>query len=506
MATLLSKPCSYLLANALPGDTRRPRAAPGVPLAWRRRLPVLSVAMAVVWCGAMPWTATLAQSKATTPSKTPVQIVNPPKTQLWMDLSTGGMAGMPELDIPGLGGVVGGLMGLFGKPKEPAAAPGKTTGTLYGAARTPHMLPPRVVDLALWNSLKPGADATQMIPSGMRMGESLPLMPVLQESATPVATAGEPGEVPRDVKAPKGRLLMYWGCSATVRPGQPRVLDFSKLGAGGDTAATQASMQAFGTAFAGRFAPDRGAKVKTGYAVFPNERNQKTLPKGATLVGEHRITGDGIPASFQFLIGPEEDLMPPIDLQTNGSLQDSIALSWGNVTNARGYYLHAMSIQGDDIILWSSSDTADSGMGLFDYLPNATIDRWTKDKVLLSYSTTQCAIPQGILAGQGKAAAPGAGDRPEGGAAFLRMVAFGGEHNLVYPERPADPKVPWDQEWAVRIRVKSHTMAMLGQNLPGRHMPTDAAGAERKPDQEPQEKPPSLVPSAAGLLRGLFGK
>jgi hypothetical protein len=40
-------------------------------------------------------------------------------------------------------------------------------------------------------------------------------------------------------------------------------------------------------------------------------------------------------------------------------------------------------------------------MGLFDYLPNATIDRWIKDKVLLTPETTQCAIPRGIFAGQG---------------------------------------------------------------------------------------------------------
>jgi hypothetical protein len=33
-----------------------------------------------------------------------------PKTQLWIDLSTGSMAGMPELDMP----MGGGLMGMVG--------------------------------------------------------------------------------------------------------------------------------------------------------------------------------------------------------------------------------------------------------------------------------------------------------------------------------------------------------------------------------------------------------
>lgn len=431
---------------------------------------VLSVAS--LFCAVLPLHSVYAQT----------QVIKPPKTLLWMDVSTGGMAGMPELEIPGMGGLMGGIMGaLGGKGKD--AGGGKTNTSYYGAARTPHMMPPRILDVALWNSLKPGIDAAQNVPAGLRMGDSLPLMPVQLE----VVPQREPGDVPPDMEPPKGRLLMYWGCGSTVRAGQPRILDFSKLSAG--------NMQAFGTAFSGRFAPDRGAKVKNGYAVFPNEREQKSIPKGGSLVGEHRISGDGIPASFKFALGPEQDVMPGIALQSTGSLQDSIALSWGNVDNARAYYLHAMATQGSDIILWSSSENGDSGMGLFDFLPNATIERWTKDRVLLHSSVNQCNIPKGILAGQGKAA----GDK-EGGAAFLRMVAYGGEYNIVYPPRPTDPKVAWDQEWSVRLRLKSHTMAMLGQDMGG------MGGRNGSVVPKEEEAQPAQAPNPINLLRGLFGK
>ena len=38
------------------------------------------------------------------------QNVKPPKAQLWMDVSTGGMAGMPEMDgNSGMGAMLGGL-------------------------------------------------------------------------------------------------------------------------------------------------------------------------------------------------------------------------------------------------------------------------------------------------------------------------------------------------------------------------------------------------------------
>jgi hypothetical protein len=36
------------------------------------------------------------------------QNVKPPKAQLWMDVSTGGMAGMPEMDSSGMGAMLGG--------------------------------------------------------------------------------------------------------------------------------------------------------------------------------------------------------------------------------------------------------------------------------------------------------------------------------------------------------------------------------------------------------------
>ena len=447
--------------------------------------PSLAATLALLAC-------TMATGQLQAQSSTHLQVVKPPKTQLWIDVSTGGMAGMPELDIPGLGGLMGGIMGAMGKPKPTAA--------YYGEARTQHMMPPRVLDVALWNSLKPGQEAALQIPAGLRMGESLPLLPIKPELAA-ATVPREPGEPPAQTEPPQGRLLMYWGCGETVRPGQPRVIDFSKL--------TSGNVQAFGNAFAGRFAVDRGARVKPGYAVFPNEREQKSIPKDASLVGDHSVAGDGIPASFQFALNAAQDVMPAIELQTMGSLQDSIGLSWINVTNARAYYLHAMSVQGRDIILWSSSENGDSGMGLFDYLPNATISQWTKEKVLLGAEVTQCRIPKGILGtpkgAAGASVAPDQADKGDRAAAFLRMMAYGGEHNIVYPPRPTDPKTPWDQEWSVRLRVKAHTMAMLGQEMPGLGERKAATDGEEKPAKE--AKPTTILPvNPMNLLRGLFGK
>ena len=45
---------------------------------------------------------------------------------------------------------------------------------------------------------------------------------------------------------------------------------------------------------------------------------------------------------------------------------------------------------------------------------------------------------------------------------MLRMIAYGTELNLAYPPRPTDPKVAWEPDWALKVRVKSVTSAMLG--------------------------------------------
>ena len=410
------------------------------------------------------------------------QAVKAPKAQLWMDVSTGSMAGMPEVDMPG--GIAGMMMGGGGGRGG--------ASTTYGMARGMNVMPPRVLDIAFYNSLKPGAEAAQAIPPGMRMGESLLLLRPPREPAP--AGEREPGDVPSDVQRPKGRILIYWGCGDTVRAGQPRVIDLAR-----------ASPQEFGTAFAGRHAPDRGARVGANHVLYPNERNTVMLSRDSSLVGEHQVRGDGVPASMKFTLGEAQNVMPAIQLQTRGTLQDSMGISWAAVPHARAYYLHAMASQGNDMILWSSAETPDTGMGLFDYLSNTTIDQWTRQRVLLRPDVTSCAVPKGIFASP-------SGAREEA-TPMLRMIAYGGESNFAHPPRPADPRAVWEPEWAVRVRVKSHTMAMLGQEQGGAGMmgqPSQRRGEESAApgagtDQDRSGAVPGL-PNPGTILRGIFGR
>lgn len=422
------------------------------------------------------------------------QQVRPPKINLWMDVSTSSFAGMPDMESMGAGGgLLGSLMG--------AASGGTGLGgalKTYGQARSFSMLPSRVIDIALLNTNKPAVEVSQAIPAGMKMGAALPLVPPVK---TESIRKEERDELPQNMERPKGRILIYWGCSETVRSGQPRIIDLA-----GD-------MTKFGNAFSGRYAPDRSVRVSEKHAIYPNDKNTVNLSKDSSIAGEHQINGDGIPASMRFSLSQAQDIMPAIALQSSGNPASSIKLNWQSLSQAKAYFISAFSSNGNDMVLWSSSESADAGMGLMDYLPNATIDNWLRDRVLLQPSTTSCAVPQGIFAAKD-------GSRDSG--AMAQMIAFGGESYIVHPPRPTDAKTPWNQEWAVRLRLKSQTMASLGGEDNARSNRRAApssnslnANSDNPPSGQtgqtdaPAESGGVLglpIPGMGGLLKGLFGR
>ncbi len=391
------------------------------------------LALAVCLAFAAP---ALAQSKAA-PAKTPI-------ANYWMDVATVHLAipGAEEVaDMPLIGGLMGNMFG----------------GSKVG------VMPGKWLDLSLYTRQKPGGTlGTHAIPPGQNMGPSLPLEPVAKPKP-----GGTAQDTPTDYEKPKGRLLLYWGCGPTVRQGQPRILDMATAGP-----------QDFARFFVGRYAPERGATSRPGHAIWPNEKDNQRVPKNASLVGEHAVSGEGVPPSLRFTLGERQDFMERLNLAAPGDPKASINAAWNAVPNARAYFLSAMGGDGNDMILWSSSEVPEAGLGLMDYLSHAQIDQWVKDKVLLPASTTQCAIPSGIF--------------DTTGGAMLRGIAYGNELNLVYPPRPTDAKLlaAWNPEWSLRVRVKSTAMAMLGQE----------AQAPREQKKEEPANPLDI------LKKGIFGR
>jgi hypothetical protein len=201
--------------------------------------------------------------------------------------------------------------------------------------------------------------------------------------------------------------------------------------------------------------------------VWPNPTDKRLVPEGASLAGAHAFTGQGVPDSFKFTIPPAQDIMPAIAL--NQAVADGVTqLTWQTLPTARAYFIAAMGGKGDEsggaeMTIWTSSELPDSGFGLVDYQTNKSVDQWLKDKVLLPPTSSSCNIPKGIFG--------------EGAGGMLRMIAYGSEIDLAYPPRPTDVKVAWEPEWAVKVRVKSVAMSMLGMPAMGGEGAGQGAGA-----------------------------
>ncbi len=396
----------------------------------------------------------------------------PVETQVWIDISTHHMAGMPGM------GALGGLAGrMMGAGKEEMR---------YPTARHPAMSG-QYLDVALHNSLRPGVEAQHAIPGGLKLGKVLPLVPPTLEPTSGDYREGSPTQDIPDVEM---TIHEYWGCGAAVRPGQPKTFTMKVRGG---------NVQSSGSVSQGKFAPDRDIDATPAYAVWPNRKNGRRVPNGALLAGPHRISGNGVPESLQFELGGNAEFMPRIALNTRGQPSDAIALDWQPVDRARAYFINAFAMRNQNtMVLWSSAESGGAGQGLQQYLTGGNIDRWLKEKVLLPPATTSCTIPKGIFAPTGGDPAQGGG---MGGMAMLGMIAYGPETHMVWPPRPTDPEElkRWDPEWNLRVRTKSTASAMLGMDL-GAGFPSDN-GSDASNDGEPRQEEGKGRKLLKGLLR-----
>ena len=429
--------------------------------------------MKMLWFGVVP-ALLLVPGVSLAQTKAPAQVVKPPIAQAWIDVATFTGFGMPAGGNP-----MGAIAGMFGGGGRGDNQFGHTQMSSAG----------RWFDVTLFTRNNANlTEGTQAVPAGSQLAPTLKL--VSPEQARPSPTTRDDDVVEQEFERPKGKIYVYWGCSETVRPGQPAVLDLAT--------ATPAEMARI---FQSRRATQRGAHTAAGRPQWPNRVDRRMVPDGASLIGEHAFGGQGVPDGFKFNLPVAQDIMPAIELKQN-ERNGAYVLQWKSVPHARAYFASVMGAKGGgggdqvEMVFWSSSELLDIGMGLVDYQTNPAIDRWLKEKVVLDPATTQCAVPAGIF----------------GEAGMLKMIAYGNELNLVHPPRPSDPKQPWEQEWAVKVRVKSVHQGMLGMEMPA----APAAQGSRKKaiveeDSKTEEKEEaaakkdeSKLPGAVDILRGIF--
>ena len=338
------------------------------------------------------------------------QQVKPPIAVYWMSVETAaGMAGMSM--PPGMGGML-----------PPGMAGGKSMKLELGSAQAPGGEP----------------RAAHAIPPALAMGQSLPLVTPRSERAPD----RERDEEEREFERPKGRMLLYWGCGEQVRAGQPAIFDFANMN-------PQDAARVFRSRAIARPRGPAPGRNRT-YGAWPNQQDARRVPANGSLVGDHTIAGNYTP-DIPFRVGPLDDFMAAVALSpVRTTARGAFDVSWRAVPTATGYFATAIG-QGDnqnDVVMWSSSEVQEMGQALMDYIAPAEVARLIREKIVMPPQTTACMVPAGIFRGEGT---------------MLNFIAYGDEQNLVHPPRPQDPKVVWEQVWALKFRLKSTAMTMLGR-------------------------------------------
>jgi hypothetical protein len=226
------------------------------------------------------------------------------------------------------------------------------------------------------------------------------------------------------------------------------------------------------------------------------------VPADASLRGDHVVKGNYSP-EIKFAIDESHDFMEPVSFSPLAKASSgAMPVQWKQIANATGYFATAMgAVEGtNDVIMWSSSDVQEMGSALMDFVPPAEVARLIREKVVMPPETTDCTVPAQVV--------------KELGTGFLRFVAYGGELNLVQPPRPKDPKQPWEQIWAVKVRLKSTAGLMLAEGMGGdtggrpERSSRPAAKSDSPAPEQPQQKDAVEQGVEQGMkaLKGLFGR
>jgi hypothetical protein len=281
------------------------------------------------------------------------------------------------------------------------------------------------LDLRLASKDKAAAPkADHLIPPGLDMGASLPLVTPVREDAPRTG-------MPAQWRQPKGRMLIYWGCGEHVSQGQPTVIDYSKMtpGKAPPGMAALASMAHLVS----------GPTSAPGFGRWPNDRDHRAVPAAGSLVGAHKVEGNYSPP-IAFSLAAGQDFMPALGLREAGALPSGATrLVWQPSERATGYALAMFGSSGNgDMIMWTSAKSA--AMPALDYLAPAEVKRLVAAGAVLPPSASECVLPAEVAAAVPMGMVMGIGYGPE----------------VFFSEKPKAPK------WTARVRYKTTGSVMHG--------------------------------------------
>ena len=359
------------------------------------------------------------------------QVVTGPIARYWVDTTTTSgftMSGMMGGGKPSLGSMMNAAMGGGG--------PSHTLHLRLGSGQAA--------------AGDPAAD--HLPPAALDAGNDLPLY-YKEIKTTSGPSTYEQSDRPEQQETPHGKILIFWGCGEHAPAGQPFVIDLSKLA--DNTARASMFSKMMSPVALDVVHPPAPDNSKT-FGEWPNEKTKTGVKPDSSLIGAHTVKGNYSP-EIDFQLDQSQDFMPAINVAGNQrDAAGAVPLTWNAIPQSKGWVATAIGGGQDVVVLWTSAATQVGWMaGAPDYMTADDITRLQNQHILLPGSATGCTVPAEVAnAAQGL---------------IYGVTSYGGETNIAYPARPADPHVPWNIQWETKVRYRSTTGGMLGQDMGGGH-------------------------------------
>ncbi|WP_380872652.1 hypothetical protein ACFB49_35700 [Sphingomonas sp. DBB INV C78] len=359
----------------------------------------------------------------------------PQPATYWMSVETqSGMAAMANG-----GGMAAGMAMAFGGGMKGGNV-GHSLALQLGSGRKPEGV----------------AEGQHFVPSVLNAGKSLPLdyrveKPVERREWTPDNNPMNDGQ--------HAKLKLYWGCGDPPGAGQPRILD-------------SRSPQSF-AALKGvdaRAMQELTAQRFTSYGEWPNAKNSRALKGDSSLVGDHLIQATYSP-DIRFNLAQTQDFLAPLKISQQRGGNGATALSWPSIARAKGYFISVMGQDKDGTtVIWTSSQIPMAGFALPQWMAPAEVTRLVGLKAMLPPTATTCTVPAAVTGTMQ--------------SAILMMTAFGDETNVAEP-KPAGAPATWKPAWNVKLRYKTSSTVLLGENgMSGMDGGSDGAPAGKTPKKK----------------------
>ena len=265
--------------------------------------------------------------------------------------------------------------------------------------------PTRILTVRLWAPVIAPDAATASItpPAGLNAGEKLDLG-LFRPTAPPTPGGGGSWGTGSSDSGRTSDLTIkiYWGSSATVQDGQPKVFKLSSL-----APEQQMELGHRMSSMMPRSSAGQGGSYyykdgwTTGY--WPTSDQPGTVGENASLVGTYAISSSfagncsiEAPSNVDFL-APIEITSP--DLGMKPALDKALALEWKPIPNATGLFASALGMEGKEtLIIWTSSETyADQLMASMDFMQMSEVADAVSKHIFMPGSQSNVTIPAGIF-------------------------------------------------------------------------------------------------------------